>query len=206
MADKYLKFNSLSSAKKERIINSALKEFSKNGFKKASTNVITENANIAKGSLFTYFKSKKELYLFLVDYMMDISNQIINQIDLTQTELFQRLKETGIIKYNVMKRFPQGFDFLKSLELENSADVKSELEERKNKILNQGLSKIYENTDWSKFRDDINLEKTMNIIQWFMLSLSEQQISRLESFKEIDNEILSEWDDYFDILRRCFYK
>jgi AcrR family transcriptional regulator len=206
MSDKYLKFNSLSSAKKERVINAALKEFSKNGFKKASTNVITENANIAKGSLFTYFKSKKELFIFLVDYMMDISNQIIHKIDLKQTELFQRLKETGIIKYNVMKRFPQGFDFLKSLEHENSDDVKPELEERKNEILNHGLNKMYENIDWSKFRDDINLEKSMNIIQWFMLSLSEQQISRLESFKEIDNEILSEWDDYFDILKRCFYK
>ncbi|MDF1572167.1 MAG: hypothetical protein P1P82_11180 [Bacteroidales bacterium] len=47
-----------------------------------------------------------------------------HQIDLSQTELFQRLKETGVIKYNVMKRFPQGFDFLKSLEHKNSEDVK----------------------------------------------------------------------------------
>lgn len=45
--------------KKERMINSALKEFSVNTFQKASTNTIVEEAGISKGLLFHYFGNKK---------------------------------------------------------------------------------------------------------------------------------------------------
>ena len=62
------KFFSLKPEKRERIINAALKEFAKNGYDKASTNEIVKESGISKGSLFNYFISKKELYLFLLDY------------------------------------------------------------------------------------------------------------------------------------------
>ena len=57
----YLKFQSLETEKRERIINAALKEFAKNGYDKASTNDIVKEAEISKGSLFNYFNSKNEI-------------------------------------------------------------------------------------------------------------------------------------------------
>lgn len=54
--------------KQARIINAAMKEFVKSGYDKASTNKIVKEANISKGSLFNYFHSKKELYLYLIEY------------------------------------------------------------------------------------------------------------------------------------------
>lgn len=55
-------FKNIDEEKRGRIINSALEEFSKNSFDKASTNIIVKNAGISKGSLFHYFKNKQELY------------------------------------------------------------------------------------------------------------------------------------------------
>lgn len=49
----YQKFNSLEAEKQERIINTALKEFARNGYDKASTNEIVKEAGISKGSLFS---------------------------------------------------------------------------------------------------------------------------------------------------------
>ena len=55
----------LDTEKKNRIINSAIEEFSKYPFNKASTNNIVKNAEISKGLLFHYFGNKKELYEYI---------------------------------------------------------------------------------------------------------------------------------------------
>ncbi len=66
------------------------------------------------------------------------------------------------------------------------------------------MSRIYKNIDFSKFRDDIDINKTINIINWTMLSFSEQQRNSLNSFEDVSMELLGEWDDYFDIMKRVF--
>jgi AcrR family transcriptional regulator len=77
-------YNSLEPEKRERIINAALKEFALNGYERASTNEIIKEAEISKGSLFNYFNSKKELYLFLLDYVVEIIDEIYEEIDLNE--------------------------------------------------------------------------------------------------------------------------
>ncbi|WP_326910986.1 TetR/AcrR family transcriptional regulator [Sedimentibacter sp. MB31-C6] len=202
----FKKFYTLEPEKQQRIINAALKEFAKNGYERASTNEIIKEADISKGSLFNYFKSKRELYFYLIDYVAEIIEKIYDEIDLSVTDFFERIREVGVIKYNIMKKTPQAFDFINTLGKEESAEVKSDINKKGKSIVENGFARIYENIDFSKFRDDIDLEKTLNIINWTMLSFSEQQRDRLNSFKDIEVEILKEWDDYFDIMKRCFYK
>lgn len=202
----FQKFYTLESEKQQRIINSALKEFAKNGYERASTNEIIKEADISKGSLFNYFKSKKELYFYLIDYADEIIEKIYDEIDLSVTDFFERIRDVGVIKYNIMKNTPQAFDFINALGKEESVEVKSDINKKGKSIVENGFVRIYENIDFSKFRDDIDLEKTLNIINWTMLSFSEQQRDRLNSFKDVEVEILKEWDDYFDIMKRCFYK
>lgn len=200
------KFYSLEPEKRERIINAALKEFARNGYEKASTNEIIKEANISKGSLFNYFKSKKELYLFLFEYTSEIIDKIYHEIDYNETDFFKRTREVGLIKFKIMKRFPQAFDFLKTVDNEDSAEVKSEIEKVRKYTIERGFEIGYKNIDWTKFRDDIDFQKMMNIINWTMLSFSEQQRNKVNSFKDISMEVLEEWDEYFDIMKLCFYK
>ncbi|QGU95390.1 TetR family transcriptional regulator [Clostridium bovifaecis] len=192
--------------KRERIINAALKEFARNGYEKASTNEIIKEANISKGSLFNYFKSKKELYLFLFEYTAETIDKIYDEIDYSETDFFKRTREIGLIKFKIMKKFPQAFDFLKAVGNESFAEVKSEIEKVRKHTIERGLEMGYKNIDWTKFRDDIDFQKMMNIINWTMLSFSEQQRNKVNSFKNISMEVLEEWDEYFDILKLCFYK
>lgn len=64
----YEMFFKLEPDKQNRIIEAGLEEFSKSGYINASTNHIVKAISISKGSLFKYFNSKKEFYLFLVNY------------------------------------------------------------------------------------------------------------------------------------------
>ncbi len=200
------RFFSLEPEKRERIINAAMEEFVENGYEKASTNEIVKEAGISKGSLFSYFKSKKELYLFLFDHVTEIINKIYEEIDWNETDFFERMKQTGLIKFKIMKQYPQTFDFIKSASKEYAPEVKPEIDEINKKVIVEGLEIGCRNIDFTKFRNDMDIEKVMNIINWTILSFAEQQRNKLDSFRNMDTEILKEWDDYFDILKRCFYR
>ncbi len=156
--------------------------------------------------MFNYFKSKRELYFYLIGYVAEIIEKIYDEINLSETDFFVRVRELGFIKFRIMKKFPQAFDFIDAVGKEESTEVKPEIDKMKKEIIEKGFVKIYENIDFSKFRDDIDINKTLDIINWTMLSFSEQQRSRLNSFEDIEIELLGEWDDYFDIMKRCFYK
>jgi len=202
----YSKFYSLELEKRERIINAALKEFSGNGYEKASTNEIIREANISKGSLFNYFNSKKQLYLFLLDYVVEVIDKIYDEVDWNETDIFKRMEKIGLVKFKIMKKFPQAFDFLKTTSHEDAVEVKSEIDKMGKHLIKSGSEMGYKNIDLTKFRDDIDIEKTMNIISWTILSFAEQQRDKVNSFEEINMDLLREWDDYFDIMKRCFYK
>ena len=62
------KFFELKKEKQDRMINAALKVFSLNGYRHASTDDIVQEAEISKGLLFHYFGSKAGLFAFVYEY------------------------------------------------------------------------------------------------------------------------------------------
>jgi AcrR family transcriptional regulator len=57
-------FHNLPEEKRQRIMAAALEEFSARGYRQGSVQAIARRAGIAKGSLYQYFKGKKELFLY----------------------------------------------------------------------------------------------------------------------------------------------
>jgi TetR/AcrR family transcriptional regulator len=202
----YSKFYRLEKEKQERIINAALKEFARNGYDKASTNEIVKEAEIAKGSLFSYFNNKKELYLFLLDYVMKLIDQIYAEVDWQETDFFARMRQLGAVKYKIYKKYPSAFNFLKTLAHEDAAEVKPVISKLKKEVVSSGLERSYDNIDWTKFRDDLDREKMMKIIDWTMLCFAEENLNRVGSIEDVGPEILQEADEYFALLKKCFYK
>lgn len=199
-------FDRLNPEKKERIINAALKEFAQNGYEKASTNEIIKEAEIAKGSLFNYFNSKKELYLFLLDYVTKIIEEIYSKVDWNETDLFERIRQTGFVKFEIYKKYPQAFDFMKRAAHEGATEVRTEIEALTKALISSGLERGYQNIDFSKFRTDLDLEKITKIINWTMLGFAEEQRDKIDSFQDVTEEVLGEWEMFSNILKLCFYK
>jgi TetR/AcrR family transcriptional regulator len=200
------KFKNLKIEKQARIINAAMKEFVNSGYDKASTNEIVKEAQISKGSLFNYFKNKKDLYLFLIEYSMNIIEEIYEKIDMKERDLFKKIHQVGMVKLNIQKKSPLVFDFLKSLGNENGPEVKFDIDRIKGSIMDDGLKKIYQNIDWSKFREGVDPEKAVHILNWTMVGFAELQMAKIDSFDQVGLEIFNEWNSYSEILRRCFYK
>lgn len=59
-------FFNLPAEKREKIIQVALEEFAAHSYPQASVSRIVRRAGIAKGSIYQYFKDKRDLYLYLI--------------------------------------------------------------------------------------------------------------------------------------------
>lgn len=59
-------FLNLKPEKQESILNECFREFALKGYDHASLNEIIKNCGIAKGSFYRYFKSKREVYQYLL--------------------------------------------------------------------------------------------------------------------------------------------
>jgi len=63
--------------KKQKILQAAIKEFASNGFKATKISSIAESADIGKGTIYEYFKSKDELFHNAFNFFMDEINTVL---------------------------------------------------------------------------------------------------------------------------------
>lgn len=63
-------FLNLPEQRRQEIIDVAIEEFALYEYDKASLSAIVKKSGVAKGSFYRYFESKKELYVYLIDYLI----------------------------------------------------------------------------------------------------------------------------------------
>lgn len=194
-----LTFEKLDKNKQHRIIKAAMEEFAKRGYDDASTNEIVKQAGIGKGRLFHYFNTKEDLFKYLCTYVNNlIREEFITKIDIEERDIFERLKQAYFLKAKVIKECPWVFDFGKVM-----------LASEEN-IFIEGYKKLYENIDTSKFREGIDIKKSIEIITWGMEGYRLKILGSLKETsggKDIDlNIYIHEFEEYLAILRECFYQ
>lgn len=204
------KFLSLETEKQTRILNAALKEFAHKGYKNASTNEIVKTAEISKGLLFHYFKNKKELYLFLFDYCIEVLvNDFYNKIDLYESDIIERLRQFSQVKLKMLERYPDIIRFVEVAYMEDSIEVRNDVEERISKLTDSNMKKAFEGIDVSKFKEGVDVEKAINIIIWTFEGMSNSEIkkAKLSASEGIDyNRIINDVDVYIEMFKEWFYK
>ena len=90
-------FINLDEETRKRIIDTAFLEFTMNDYKNASLSAIIKNLGLAKGSFYRYFSSKKDLYLYLVEYS---TNTRYDEIDRLTEQLPEKFED--LLKINFL--------------------------------------------------------------------------------------------------------
>lgn len=161
------KFLNLDSEKQNRILNAAINEFAEKGYENASTNEIVKDAGISKGLLFHYFKNKKQLFLFLYDYCIDVSmTEFYKKIDLNERDFFVRLRQIHLIKAELLNKYPKMLKFIEVANMEKSSDIENDLNTINKEELESASKRVFDGIDLSKFRDGIDIEKAINVVIW----------------------------------------
>lgn len=187
-----------------------MKEFAQKGYKNASTEIIVKEADISKGALFYYFKNKKELFLYLYDYALEVvKNEILTKFDTNERDIFARRRQALVLKTEVLNKHPEIYDFLGAAYIEEAGEVKSELESRNKGAMTAGKAKLYEDIDTSKFKEGIDIEKAIEIISWTLEGITNKEMQTIKNLpmQEVNfTELLQEVDSYLEILKKSFYK
>lgn len=198
----------MSPDKRERLINSALEEFGKNSYEKASTNTIVQNAKISKGLLYHHFKTKQSLFDYLIVFSIStLTDAIIKEINWNEKDLINRLYQITLIKLKVLERYPHILTFSKAMYYgKNFNEIKEMLEKF---VPNMYYEVYHKNIDFSLFRDGIDPKKAIQITQWTLEKYSEEEIVNkyTKTDKDYDfNKIVNELDSYLKMLKLAFYK
>ena len=198
------KFNNLTLEKQSTIINAALEAFGTNGYKKTSVSDVANAAEISKAMVFHYFKTKKDLYFYLLNFCSDlIMNEIHNKLDNSITDFFERIRMATDIKAAIIKKHPDTLKFLYSVYYETNEEVKdgivslmSQGDLFKNKI-------VFEGMDYSKFKEGVDAKLVMKMLVW----MSEGFVNTSKSFQVEDlDTIVNEFYESMDMLRNNLYK
>lgn len=200
------KFLSLPVKKQNLIIDAALKSFGTNGYKKTSISDIASAAGISKAMVFHYFGTKKELYIYLVNTCVDsISTEVVEKFDDSITDLFDRILYTSKLKIALMEKHPNVPSFIQSAYFENADEVKEEIRTifSKDDGKTMGQEITFDGADFSKFKDDIDPNLVMNMIDW----ISEGYMSKMADAEETDfDELYSVFEECMQLFKRNFYK
>lgn len=205
----FVNFHALQKEKQDRILNAALAEFAKQGYEKASTNEIVREAGISKGSLFRYFPTKKNLYLYLYDTMSDVMVKDFYSMKTTpEKDIFRIMRQASLIKLELYRKYPDLYKFLLSAHFEENREIREELDKRTAVLTEDSYVRLFGGMDTSRFRPDLDAKTAFQIILWSLEGLA-KKIEAERDLKNIDEDgfkaVIDEMDDYLKVLEKLFY-
>lgn len=203
-------FENLEPKKQKRILTAAYREFAAQGYEKASTNSIVKEAGIGKGMLFYYFKSKQDLYHYLIDYGIDFVTRVyLSKLDEGESDFIKKYQQAAQVKMEAYTSNPEIFNFFGTLYVNKETELTPELEARLITVRNLGFRKLFSNIDTSLFRDDVPSEKIYKLIHWTIEGIEKEIIASLKGKELSSVDMDSYWVDFYDylaLLRKILYK
>lgn len=203
------KFMNLEPERRNAILNAALKEFANKGFDAASTNVIAKDSGISKPLMFHYVNNKKDFFLFILNYCYEIlENEYFSRIDVSEKDIFERLRQTCLLKIRVMQKHPWIFEFIRVAVYTDSEAVNDELQKRRKMKEASIFDRFYGDIDTSRFRCELDIEKAKQLIFWAVGGYASQvleQLKRLDTLKFDFEKISTDFDGYLNELRKTYY-
>lgn len=207
----YRSFHNLDEDKQKKIMDICIEEFARNGYERASTNNIVKRAGISKGILFHYFGSKKNLYLYAVDYATDfLVKEFYGKYKMQPgDDLFQRLMGGALSKLKLAYEYPDMYKILIEAYSDVPDELKKEFDERRGKLYREHMPLLLKDIDTSKFRKDIDAKMAIELLVLSLEALGDKYTGRFKGqcgiYFESLEEIIEDYKKYIDILKYGIY-
>ncbi len=209
----YETFEKLRADRKEQIIQVCLEEFVENGYRNASTNTIVKRLGISKGVLFLYFKNKRNLYLYLVEYVMEILTRdyfrTYENGPAMENDVFDHM---GQLYKDVIQNKPLIFLFMMQAFINTPEELKEEVEARHN----QSHERMAQYINQAGFRQGIDfrlVDDLLHMVSYYIGQLIANDLKGKDLNTIINDEIKKNlvryvelFEKYVDIMRYGVYE
>lgn len=191
-------FAALPREKQEKILAVCVGEFAEKGFQESSTNRMIEEAGIAKGSLFKYFGSKEELYIYVLDQaaaelLAEYTSQAVN----LSRDLVSRIIQLAEIEMRIHLRRPTQFRLFKRALVEDGSKLSQRVRNRYGTLAEKQARLLLEDVDASGLA--WNLPQVLKGISWLLKGFNEDFLARLPGDFDLESAMVQ----YMVELRQC---
>ena len=198
-----LTFNNLPEEKKNIIIEASIKEFKRALLTDASINKIIKDANISRGSFYTYFKDINDLYTYSLNKYKEM---LIKTIKQSLKESSGDLFETTKISYEkILKTCSKDKKLFKNIFLNFNYNISI-----RNKMQEESIEDKYKFVKLiSKIKKDslnIKTEEELFYIIDIIIGFVMHGFIDLFMDKETEEKVLEKLDKQLEILKRGIYK
>lgn len=107
MKDKFYEkaFDNIAPEKRERIMETAIFEFSSKGYNAASINTIAKNSGISIGGMYRYFKSKEALFMTILDWGYELLEEALMRVLHMEGDLFDCIEAMFFISLEYVRDY-----------------------------------------------------------------------------------------------------
>ena len=199
------RLSSLSEEKKNAVVNAALEVFGTNEYKRASTDLIAAKAGISKGLLFYYFKNKKELYMYIFEYVMEkVGPRLLDRHFFEITDYFELLAYAADKKARILSSFPFLMEFSVRAFFTSREDVSEDMNSFLKHQMDTMFVDYFKNVDMTKFREDIDPKEILNMLLWLTDGYLHQRMFYTDTVDA--DELMRQFRKWSEMLKRIAYK
>ncbi|GIN72686.1 TetR family transcriptional regulator [Bacillus sp. J14TS2] len=189
--------------KQQRILNAGYKVFSSNTYKKASMQLIADDAGISKSLLFHYFRNKQSLYEFLFQTAIQMIQDQKNTNLYKEQDFFELLENEFHLRFKLLEKFPFQYRFIMRVYDEKSLVNSKEVTRIILESIKSGKVAVLKHVDKSMFRHKEDLENLYDMI----IDLSNGFYFRVFNNATMEKQgAFNEFRLYLTNLRRNYYK
>ncbi len=193
---------------KEKILDSCFKIFVKNGYTKTTTAMLAEEAGISKALLFHHFKSKKMIYISVLDRCFEKMSEEFEEESLSNfNDFFEAKSKSGLNKINYLRQNPEISKLLYEAYVTTPDGLKEEIykfaiqikkkygaiEDSRNKLMKELFDEI-------PLRDGVENEQAFELVK----IVDDYFKKRISTELTDENKIQDDeyWENFFIIKRK----
>lgn len=195
-------FTNLAPAKQAKIVETAVTEFSAKGYRGTSINALVSRLGIAKGSLFQYFGSKKSLFLFVFDQVIEQAKENLRPVrdEADPTDFFGRLEKTLLAGVAFIRQHPCYYKLYLTVMFESNIPFRTEILQSFRHYSLEYLQSLLETARaGGEIREDVPLEQVAFWLDAMMDRFLQAQVTRYLDgglgLGEADDAKIRQWID-----------
>lgn len=100
-------FEKISEQRKEKLVSVAISEFARNGYNATNINNIAEKAGISIGSMYSYFASKEDLFLYIVEEGYEMLESAFAEINIEEGDIFNFFEQLFRTAQKYARTYPE---------------------------------------------------------------------------------------------------
>ncbi|MBI9013093.1 MAG: TetR/AcrR family transcriptional regulator [Clostridiales bacterium] len=113
---------------KEEILDSCFKIFVKKGYSKTTTAMLSEAAGVSKALLFHHFKSKKKIYISVLERSFDkMSKEFVEEPITDFNDFFEAKGQSGLNKISYLRQNPDLSKLLYEAYMDTPDELRDEI-------------------------------------------------------------------------------